>query len=81
VAASLNRTVHFLLDDLNESVQMETSKPNGSKRNPAMIRSLAIAALIPALVLAAFPAAAMCFDLPHLTYPADQPAAGSTSGR
>ncbi len=46
-----------------------------------MIRSLARATLIPALILAAFPASAMGFDLPHLTFPPAQSAAGSTSGR
>ncbi len=46
-----------------------------------MLRKLALAALIPALLVAALPASAMSFDLPHLLFPPAQSQAGSSSGR
>ena len=46
-----------------------------------MIRKLALAALVPALLLSALPASAMGFDLPNLVFPPTQAGAGSNSGR
>jgi hypothetical protein len=46
-----------------------------------MLRKVALAAMIPAFVLASMPAFALGFDLPHLTFPPAQTGAGSASGR
>lgn len=46
-----------------------------------MFRNALVTLLVPVLILASAPAFAMPIDLPHLTFPVPQPAAGTSSGR